>query len=443
MASRYDFDPKIYLQQGAWADVKLGLHRTEELLERLGNPQDSLKIVHVAGTNGKGSTSAFIAGILQAAGYTTGLFTSPYILRFNERIQIDRTDISDEDLLEVAADVRDQALLMEEAPTAFELLTATALHYFARKQCDVVVLEVGLGGRLDSTNVVMPLLSVITPIALDHTAVLGDTIAKIAAEKAGIIKRGVDVLSYLQHSDAAAVIKERAMRQGSAVHTPCFSLVDAHVEGMTQVFSYDGIEDVRLRLAGVYQPYNAAMAIEAVRILRGKGFVVSDSAIKNGLEATTWPARFELVAQYPATIVDGGHNEQGARVLAQSLQEYFPEGGVTFVMSVLRDKDYRAMIECVLPFARRFFVAAPPDNDRALSADGLADVIREMQKEKECGYCSCVVEAFVEPCPSVHAAVLRAREAAGPDGVVCCFGSLYSVQETMEALAETAESQLQ
>lgn len=439
MASRYDFDPKIYLQQGAWADVKLGLHRTEELLERLGNPQDSLKIVHVAGTNGKGSTSAFIAGILQAAGYTTGLFTSPYILRFNERIQIDRTDISDEDLLEVAADVRDQALLMGEAPTAFELLTATALHYFAQKQCDVVVLEVGLGGRLDSTNVVTPLLSVITPIALDHTAVLGDTIAKIAAEKAGIIKRGVDVLSYPQHSDAAAVIKERAMQQGSAVRTPCFSLVDAHVEGMTQVFSYDGIEDVRLRLAGVYQPYNAAMAIEAVRILRGKGFVVSDSAIKNGLEATTWPARFEVVAQHPVTIVDGGHNEQGARVLAQSLQEYFPEGGVTFVMSVLRDKDYRAMIECVLPFARRFFVAAPPDNDRALSADELADVIREMQREKECGYCSCVVGASVESCPSVHAAVLRAREAAGSDGVMCCFGSLYSVQETMEALSETAE----
>ncbi|MFQ9741073.1 MAG: bifunctional folylpolyglutamate synthase/dihydrofolate synthase [Slackia sp.] len=434
MANRYDFDPKTYLQQGAWADVKLGLHRTEELLERLGNPQDSLKIVHVAGTNGKGSTSAFVAGILQAAGYTTGLFTSPYILRFNERIQIGRVDISDEDLLEVAADVRDQALLMDEAPTAFELLTAAALHYFSQKRCDVVVLEVGLGGRLDSTNVVTPLLSVITPIALDHVAVLGDTIAEIAAEKAGIIKSGIDVLSYPQHSDAAAVIEKRAAELGCTVRTPRFSLVDAHAEGLTQVFSYDGIEDVHLRLAGVYQPYNAAMAVEAARILRGKGFDIPDSAIKNGLEVTTWPARFEVVAHRPTTIVDGGHNEQGARVLAKSLQEYFPEGGVTFVMSVLRDKDYRAMIECVLPFARRVFVAAPPDNDRALSADELADAIREVQKEKGSAYASCVAEAFVESCPSVHLAVLRARETAGSDGVVCCFGSLYSVQETMEAL---------
>ena len=168
--------------------------------------------------------------------------------------------------------------------------------------------------------------------------------------------------------------------------------------------------------------------------MRGKGFDIPDSAIKNGLEATTWPARFEVVAHRPTTIVDGGHNEQGARVLAKSLQEYFPEGGVTFVMSVLRDKDYRAMIECVLPFARRVFVAAPPDNDRALSADELADAIREVQKEKGSAYASCVAEAFVESCPSVHLAVLRARETAGSDGVVCCFGSLYSVQETMEAL---------
>ena len=274
----------------------------------------------------------------------------------------------------------------------------------------------------------------ITPIALDHVAVLGDTIAEIAAEKAGIIKPGVDVLSYPQHSDAAAVIEERATELGCTVRTPCFSLVDAHAEGLTQVFSYDGIEGVRLRLAGVYQPCNATMAIEAARILRRKGFDISDSAIKGGLESTTWPARFEVVAHRPTTIVDGGHNEQGARVLAKSLEEYFPEGGVTFVMSVLRDKDYRAMIEYILPFARRIFVAAPPDNDRALSADELANAIREMQEEKESAYSSCVAGAFVESCPSVHLAVLRAREAAGPDGVVCCFGSLYSVQEIMEAL---------
>ena len=168
---RYDFDSKEYLQQGAWRDVRLGLHRTEELLERLGRPQDRLKIVHVAGTNGKGSTCAFIASILQEAGYKTGLFTSPYILRFNERIQVDRCDISDEDLLEVAADVREQALAMDEQPTAFELITAAALLHFAQQGCGAVVLEVGLGGRLDSTNVVTPEACAIAPISLDHTHV--------------------------------------------------------------------------------------------------------------------------------------------------------------------------------------------------------------------------------------------------------------------------------
>ena len=207
---RYDFDPKEYLQQGAWRDVRLGLHRTEELLERLGRPQDSLKIVHVAGTNGKGSTCAFIASILQEAGYKTGLFTSPYILRFNERIQIDRRDISDEDLLEVAADVREQALAMDEQPTAFELITAAALLHFAQQECDAVVLEVGLGGRLDSTNVVTPEVCAIAPISLDHTHVLGDTVEKIAHEKAGIIKPGVPVVSNRQPADARRVIEQAA-----------------------------------------------------------------------------------------------------------------------------------------------------------------------------------------------------------------------------------------
>ena len=190
-----EFDPKVYLQQGAWRDVRLGLHRTEELLERLGRPQDRLRIVHVAGTNGKGSTCAFIAGILQAAGYKVGLFTSPYVLRFNERIQVNREDISDEDLFAVALEVREAAEQMDEQPTAFELITAAALLHFAQVGCTAVVLEVGLGGRLDSTNVVVPEVCAITSIAHDHTHVLGDTITKIAHEKAGIIKAGIPVVT--------------------------------------------------------------------------------------------------------------------------------------------------------------------------------------------------------------------------------------------------------
>lgn len=436
-AGRYDFDPKEYLQQGAWRDVRLGLHRTEELLERLGRPQDALRIVHVAGTNGKGSTCAFIAGILQAAGYKTGLFTSPYILRFNERIQIDRRDISDDDLLEVAACVREQALRMEEQPTAFELITAAALLHFAQQGCDAVVLEVGLGGRLDSTNVVTPELSVITPIDLDHTHVLGDTLAAIAREKAGIIKPGVPLVCYEQKPEAARVIAQRAEACAVVPKTPDFSSIEAHVCGLHQVFSYGSLRDVHLKLAGTYQPRNAAMAIEAAHALNERGFAISDDAVKRGLESTVWQGRFEVVDDAPITIVDGGHNEQGASALAASLRAYFPEGGVVFAMSVLRDKDYRSMIADVLPLARGFFCFEPPDNDRALSAADLADAIAALQIEAAGDYPDvCVAAPVPVACATAREAVLRAREAAGADGVACCFGSLYSIQEIMAAIDE-------
>ena len=432
--STEEFDPKLYLQQGAWRDVRLGLHRTRELLERLGRPQDSLRIVHVAGTNGKGSTCAFIAGILQAAGYKTGLFTSPYVLRFNERIQVDRVDISDWDLYDVAVAVRDAAEGMDERPTAFELITAAALLHFARVGCTAVVLEVGLGGRLDSTNVVDPVACAITPISLDHTHVLGDTVEKIAAEKAGIIKAGVPVVCGRQGAAAQGVIRERAAQAGAPTITPRFGRIHAHAEGLHQAFSYDGIVDVHLRLAGVYQPDNAVVAIELARVLRSRGFDIPDGAIKAGLEATTWRGRFEVVREHPTVIVDGGHNEQGAAALAASLREYFPEGGVTFAMSVLRDKNYRAMVAEALPLAGAFFCFEPPDNERALPAAELADAIAEAEAERAGDFATCVAQPPAVACATAAEAVHAALAHAGRDGVVCCFGSLYSIAAIMQAL---------
>lgn len=432
-----EFDPKAYLQQGAWRDVKLGLHRTRELLERLGRPQDGLRIVHVAGTNGKGSTSAFIAGILQAAGYKTGLFTSPYILRFNERVQVNRRDISDEDLYEDACRVRDIAEAMDERPTAFELITAVALVHFARVGCDAAVLEVGLGGRLDSTNVVDPVACAITPISLDHTHVLGGTIDKIAHEKAGIIKPGVPVVCALQTDEAMAVIRNRAREVAAPLIVPRFGRVHAHAEGLRQAFSYDGLTDVRLRLAGVYQPSNAVVAIEVARLLRTRGFDISDAAIKQGLEATRWPGRFEVVGEAPVVIVDGGHNPQGARALASSLREYFPQGGVTFAMSVLRDKDYRSMLASVLPLAKRFYCCEQADNERALAAGDLAQAVREVADSLG------ITALEVHVCASVGDAARSAREAAtrdGDAGVACCFGSLYAVHDIYEALGVSSDS---
>ncbi len=206
------FDAKAYLQQGSWRDMDLGLDRTRALLAALGNPQDAYPIVHVAGTNGKGSTSAFIAGILQAAGYDTGLFTSPFILRFNERIQVNRVDISDGELDEVARAVRDAVASIDVHPTAFELITAVALEHFRRRGCDAVVLEVGLGGRLDATNVVVPAACAITSIAFDHMRILGDTLAQIAAEKAGIVKPGVPAARSSRTPDTRSTRRSRQMR---------------------------------------------------------------------------------------------------------------------------------------------------------------------------------------------------------------------------------------
>lgn len=227
---------------------------------------------------------------------------------------------------------------------------------------------------------------------------------------------------------------QRAREVGAPVSVPRFGRIHAHAEGLHQVFSYDGFTDVRLKLAGTYQPNNAVMAIEIARVLRGRGFEISDEAIKAGLEATVWQGRFEVVRDNPTVIVDGGHNEQGANVLAASLREYFPQGGVTFVMNVLRDKNYQAMIDATLPLAARYFCAEPPENERALHADELACAIRERELEFEGVHDYCVQRLQVQACPSIANAVEGAVEAAGPDGVVCCFGSLYAIADVMAAL---------
>lgn len=419
------FDAKAYLQQGSWRDMDLGLDRTRALLAALGNPQDAYPIVHVAGTNGKGSTSAFIAGILQVAGYDTGLFTSPFILRFNERIQVNRVDISDGELDEVARAVRDAAASIDVHPTAFELITAVALEHFRRRGCDAVVLEVGLGGRLDATNVVVPAACAITSIAFDHMRILGDTLAQIAAEKAGIVKPGVPVVSYHQAPEAQAVIEDACRAAGSVLVSPRFGRIHVRQEGFSQVFSYDGIADVRLSLLGTYQPCNAVMAIEVARVLRTRGLAISDDAIKRGLETTRWSGRFELVAASPTTIVDGGHNEQGAAMLASSLRAYFPHRTVTFVAGMLKDKRYRDMVALVAPLAAKVYCVEPPEPERALPA---ADLAQEFVR-------AGVADAVA--CASIADGVHRARTEASPDDVVCCFGSLYSISEVMEALGSS------
>lgn len=437
------FDPIAYINEPRWLESRLGLDRIRELLDRLGRPQDRLKFVHVAGTNGKGSTCAYLASILQAAGLRTGLFTSPYLIAFEERIRVDGANISADDLIEATLLVKEQAEAMADHPTEFELMCAVALVHFARSGCDIVVLEVGLGGRLDSTNVIdAPEVAVIARIGLDHTALLGNTLAAIAGEKAGIVKPGSAVVSWPQEPEAMAAVEAAAAAAGDALTVPDLALLEAGtvdwgVPGAPlRPFSYGRFTDLRTRLLGSYQPANAALAIEAAEALRTRGWAVNDDAVRRGIAETAWPGRFEIVraaSGEPTVVVDGGHNPQGARALADSLADVFPGRKPVFVVGVLEDKDYPAMLETVLPLGAAF-VCVAPDNPRALPADKLARAIRWTGQDLL--GCSACTSPYVAR--DMADALARARELAGPDGLVCAFGSLYSVGAVKAALGATA-----
>ena len=443
-----DFDPIAYINTPHWQASRLGLERIRELLERLGRPQDRLKFVHVAGTNGKGSICAYLASILGAAGHRTGMFTSPYIERFEERIRVDGVMISPDELRDVTLAVREHAEAMAEEtgdhPTEFELMTAVALEHFARCGCDIVVLEVGLGGRLDSTNVIdAPEACVIARIGLDHTALLGNTLAAIAGEKAGIIKERSAVVSWPQEPEAMAVIEHAAAEHGCELRVPDFAQLE---EGIVKwedgappfrPFSYKEWADLRTGILGSYQPQNATVALEAVDVLRGRGWRIPDEAVRAGVAQTCWPGRFEIVegGSSPdgfAIVVDGGHNPQGARALADSLAEVFPGRKPVFVIGVLEDKDYPRMLEDVLPLGSAF-VCVTPDNPRALPAHKLARAIRWTGQDL-LGCSACVNPVVAR---DFEDAIRRARELADPDGLICAFGSLYSVAALKEAVRAT------
>ena len=420
------FDPVAYINDPDWHASSLGLQRIAELLERLGNPQDALRFVHVAGTNGKGSTCAFTTSILKQAGYRVGMFTSPYVVEFSERIQVDGCNISPEQLLEVTLQVREQAEAMDDHPTEFELMTAVALLHFAQQGCDIVVLEVGLGGRLDSTNIIQsPEVCVICPITFDHTDILGDTLQAIATEKAGIIKAGATVVVGVQPPEAMEVVRARAAEEGCRV--ACVKKWS--ISGTPRDFSYKEVEHVSLKLLGSYQVQNAATACEVAWALRERGFAIDSGAIERGLALTTWPARFELAHRNPDIIVDGGHNAQGARALVSSLDLNYPGVKPVFVMGVLADKDYPAMIATVLPVAQAFVCIEPPV-PRRLPAPDLVHAI--LERREQAGLRSVGVRAATSALEAVQAATML----AGPDGLVCAFGSLYSVADIYGAIKQ-------
>ena len=430
-----------YINAHTWSQWKLGLSRTEELLRLLGNPQKQLRFVHVAGSNGKGSTCAMVERILREAGYVTGFYPSPYIEDFRERIQVCGEYITEEALCRITARVRDAADSMEDHPSQFEIITAIGLLYFAEKNCNIVVLEVGLGGIFDSTNVIdAPEVAVITNIGLEHTEYLGNTLAEIARNKCGIIKSGADVVCYENAAEVMDVVRRVCEEKGCPLHIARYSriqLIEKGLEGQTFRFLHDQApasqdiaisadEPLRLGLLGEYQLHNAATALTIVEALRGRGWKIPQEAVCQGLAEVRWPARFEVLSRHPLFILDGGHNPQCAEALAESLREYLPDCNsdlaeslreylpdcnsnmaeslreylpdcnsdlpdresdlpgrkadlgkkAVFLMGMLADKDYRAVIDIISPFAAGF-VCLTPDSPRALPAEKLAAELQE------------------------------------------------------------------
>lgn len=410
-----------YIHSISWTFCKPGLERIGELCRLLGNPQKDLRFIHVAGTNGKGSFCSMLSSILCESGLKVGLFTSPYIRFFNERMCVNGQPITDEELAEVTTYVRPFADGMTDSPTEFELITAVGFEYFKRKGCDVVVLEAGMGGRLDSTNIISnPLLSVITGIALDHTAFLGDTVEKIAAEKAGIIKDNRPVLYGGENMAAENVISSTAERVGSPYFRVDYTglrIKSATLDGT--VFDCGNRENMRIKLLGAYQPRNAALVLKAVDILKENGLDIPEKAVRRGLDTAAWCGRFEIIEREPLTIFDGAHNPQGIDSAVESVKRYFGDKKVYILTGVLKDKDYGYIASKLSDIGERAFVLTP-DNPRALNAYEYAEVLRQN---------GIVAEGF----DTLREAYITARKKARADGkVLVCLGSLYTYAELME-----------
>lgn len=407
-----------YIESPALPRGRYGLERLKQALELLGNPQHKVRFVHVAGTNGKGSCAAMLASVLKEAGYRTGLYISPHLRRYNERMQVDGVDISDDDLIRAAQRVKEVCEQLGGTPIVFEVLTLMALWYFAERRCDFVVLEVGIGGKLDATNCIpAPAAALIAQLGFDHTETLGSTIEEIAAQKGGIAKPGSQLVMAEQEPAALRVVEQLCREQGCG-----FTVADPE---RLQVLSTSP-EGQRLRdrtygelllpLAGSHQVKNAANVLTVVEVLKGEGFAIPDRAVRQGIESTVWPARFERLSRSPDFILDGGHNPQCVQAAVQALQDYYPGKKVVFLTGMMKDKDSAAMLAKMAEVAKAF-VCLHADSDRAFGAQELA---REIEN---------TLSLAAYPAASAQEGCALAQRLAGEQGVVCALGSLYLAGE--------------
>ena len=422
-------EARVYLDEVSKYGSVLGLESMRELLHRLGDPQNELKFIHISGTNGKGSVLAYLSTILSGAGYRTGRYISPTLFSYRERIQVDGEYIEKESLAchvtAIAAAAEDMQKAGLPSPTVFEIETALAFLYFKEKRCDIVTLEVGCGGLLDATNVITTtLMEVIASISMDHTDLLGDTLAKIAAQKAGIIKPDTMVVSAQQKSEAAQVIEDTCKEQHCTLQMVDESKIsNVHYGAEGQTFSYKTWENVAISLAGSYQIKNAALALEGVEALRKLGYALSDQQVREGLLHTAWRGRFTTLRRDPTVIIDGAHNPAAALELKESLERYFPGKTLYFVMGMFKDKDYAQVIDLTAPLARHIITVETPGNPRALPARELAEAVGK-------------VNPSVEWADSVAHGVEKALAMAGKEDAVIVFGSLSFLGEAADAVNE-------
>lgn len=422
-----DYNEAIdYIENIVSVSPKPGLERMKVLMELLGNPQNRLKVIHVAGTNGKGSTCAMIESILRDSGYTTGLYTSPHLSKYNERIKVDNIDISDEEFAQITSKVSNACSKMEAQPSIFEILTAVALCYFESQSLDFVILEVGLGGRFDSTNIIeAPILSVITSIGIDHTEYLGDTVEQIAKEKGGIIKKNCTTVLCFNSSAVYNVIESICNQKNSKLYFN--NNLDIYIKSIDLnkiIFSvrcdYYQYSDIVLNMTGEYQIYNATTALTAIKALNDIGFNISKENILNGLKNTFWAGRMEVVSKNPIIILDGAHNIDGINMIIRYIQTYFQSKKITLLMGVLKDKEYIQMINSMLNVVDKL-VLTQPATSRAFTI-----------KEFDAIYSDCNIELYLEK--DISKAFNIAKSITKQDEIIICTGSLYLVGELRDLI---------
>lgn len=413
-----------YIHESHKFGIRLGLDNIKKLLELLDNPQDKLKIIHVAGTNGKGSTCSFISTILKESGYKVGLYTSPFLETFTERIRVNGENIPKDEVGNIVSLIKEKIEIMVNegysCPTEFEIVTAMAFYYFNNENVDFVALEVGLGGRYDATNVIeKPIVSVITSISLDHIGVLGDTLSKIAFEKGGIIKENCSTIVYPQKEEAGQVIKN-ICKENKSKYIEC-NFNDINIkESNINLQRYDCIinkkeyEDLEIRLIGEHQVNNSVLALNVIDYINDNlDLNISQESMRKGLIETEWPGRIEKIKENPMFIIDGAHNEEGAESLAKSIDRYFEDKNKVLIIGMLEDKDITSVLDILIPRFNKV-ITTTPDNPRAIEANKLKEKINKYNIEVICK-------------PQIKDAVDYVFQTTKKDDVIISAGSLYMI----------------